>query len=262
MMINHNINQKKRWFGSKTFSSYEYPLATEAPEITQTTATEAPPSTRKICNNDDKLTELEVEHVRKLQKQHIRTDLEGSQPITLDIPKEIPSNVPASTLTVPETLITTLANGVRVVSQETYGQVCSIGVLGDFGSRHEDRVGTAHLVEMMAFASATTHYSHNIPQVLQDWGATHFANSGREQTLWCLDILRPNVERGMQLLQQVTLEPLLTTNDVEDAKQTMYYQALEMMPEVVLSEAVQQAAYGADQQLGKPHFCKNHYTQS
>jgi predicted Zn-dependent peptidase len=39
-------------------------------------------------------------------------------------------------------LITTLENGIRVVSQETYSQVCTVGVLTNVGSRHETVTGT------------------------------------------------------------------------------------------------------------------------
>lgn len=60
----------------------------------------------------------------------------------------------------------------------------------------------------------------------------------------------------MDLLAQTTLHPLLQDWEVDHAQQTMHFQALQMMPEMVLSETLQAAAYGTDQQLGKPHFCE------
>lgn len=63
-------------------------------------------------------------------------------PIDVVPPPYIPRNVPAQELEVPETMITTLDNGIRVVSQETYSQMCTVGVLTNVGSRHEKVTGT------------------------------------------------------------------------------------------------------------------------
>jgi processing peptidase subunit alpha len=262
------LRQQRRWFSQK-FSSYEYPLATEAPVVTKTTAEEAQKSASAhpwgkaspdpVDPFDDagNLSDLQVDSIRSMQKKYLVTNLRGSTKISLEVPSSVPPNVPASALEVPHTDITTLDNGLRVVSQETYGQVCSIGILGNFGSRHERELGTAHLLELMAFQSTRHHKdSFEIQQKLQDWGATSFANAGREQTLWCLDILRPNAEKGMDLLKQVVLEPLLQDWEIDDAKRAMEYQAMDVMPQVQLGEAMQLAAYGSDQQLGKTHFGK------
>ncbi|OEU16163.1 LuxS/MPP-like metallohydrolase [Fragilariopsis cylindrus CCMP1102] len=153
-------------------------------------------------------------------------------------------------------MITTLENGIRVVSQETYSQMCTVGVLTNVGSRHESVTGTMHLLETMAFGSTERFDGLEISNILQDWGATRFVSHSREQTLHCIDILRPNVQKGMELLSQVVLEPLITKapTEVEYAKEVMSFQAQEQMPELALGEALQAAAYGSDQQLGKPHF--------
>lgn len=113
-----------------------------------------------------------------------------------------------------------------------------------------------HLLETMAFGSTAEYDGLEITQLLQDWGATRFASHSREQTLHCIDILRPNLQQGMDLLTDVVLEPLIAASpeEVEFAKEVMMFQAQEMMPELALGEALQVAAYGADQQLGKLHF--------
>jgi hypothetical protein len=266
--------QHRRLFSAgEAFSSYQYPLATKAPQITKTTAAEAqsaaqstPPTSvpsdavRDASDRFDDsqtLSDFEKESILSSQKRHIPTAVVGSTKIDVQIPSYIPANVPAASLRVPETMITTLDNGVKVVSQETYSQMCAIGILGGFGSRHETTPGTAHLLELMAYQSTVSHPdSVHIQQKMQDWGATCYANSGREQTLWCLDLLRPNVEQGMDLLKQVLLEPLLLDSEIEDAKRTMHFQAEDIVPEIQIGEALQIAAYGEDQQLGKPHYGK------
>jgi processing peptidase subunit alpha len=124
-------------------------------------------------------------------------------------------------------------------------------------------IGTSHLLELLAFHSTPSWESSlEISHQLQKWGATSFATSGREQTLWCLDILRPNVEQGMSLLKEVVLESQIQPDEVEHCKLTMNYQAMDVMPEALLGEVLQEAAYGREQQLGKPHFCMYLYIMS
>jgi processing peptidase subunit alpha len=262
------------------FSNYIYPLRTEAPEITRTTAAEAaaareketsiPPlepeklgerlrlSQEETDRFDDLayLSPAQREDVKDQLKQQWKTSLKGSTKIEPTVPAHIPPNVPATELAVPKTEITTLDNGIRVVSQETYGQVSTIGVVADVGSRHEPQLGVAHLWELCAFSSTEQYPSAmDLQEMLQDWGGTRFVNTGREQSLVCIDILRPNVEKAMHVLQQVLLHPQFLPIEVEDAKRTMEFQALDLPPELVVEEALQMAAYGLDQQLGKPHFC-------
>ena len=133
----------------------------------------------------------------------------------------------------------------------------TVGVLTNSGSRHEKAQGTVHLLETMAFGSTKHLEGLQISEWLQDWGATRFVSHSREQTLFCIDILRPNVEKAMTLLSEVVLEPRIGDVNIEDfnlALDTMTFQAQEQLPQLVLGETLQRAAYGADQQLGKFHF--------
>lgn len=253
-----------------TFSVYEYPTRTEAPEITTTKATDAAVTSatttvngaNKIYKAEDPfddsgtLSAEERERLKSEQAKTLGSIKLSSLPITTTVPDFIPPNVSSGDLEAPETLITTLDNGIRVVSQETYSQMCTIGVLTNVGSRHESVTGTMHLLETMAFGSTERFKGPEITSVLQDWGATRFVSHSREQSLHCIDVLRPNVENAMELLSQVVLDPLISKApaEVEYAKEVMAFQTQEQVPELALGEALQVAAYGADQQLGKPHF--------
>lgn len=142
------------------------------------------------------------------------------------------------------------------ISQETYGQMTTIGVLTNVGSRHEPTPGIIHVLETMAFGSTKNFTGMEITELLQDWGATRFVSHSREQTLHCIDILRPNVRSAMGMLADVVLEPKISdaVEDFYHALDVMAFQAQEQMPQLVLGEALQVAAYGPDQQLGKLHF--------
>lgn len=252
-----------------TFSIYEYPTRTEAPIITTTNANDIiiedvdslqkPETTATDYDPFDDLGSLskaERDDIKQSQDTIMSNLPLSSVPITTDVPDFVPPNVPSEQLTVPETLITTLPNGIRVVSQETYGQMCTMGVLTNVGSRHEGKqTGMVHLLETMAFGSTSKFNGLEIAELLQDWGATRFVSHSREQTLHCIDILRPNVTKGMELLADVVLNPIVSANEeFYNAKAVLEFQAQEQMPELVLGEAVQVAAYGEDQQLGQLHF--------
>jgi len=137
---------------SSSFSTFEYPTRTEAPEIVQTNAKDLkdlPPqqqssSTKnKLYHPSDPFDEHDTidmteREERKQQldeifrQKQIGGQQEGEQqnpssssitssslllPITTTIPSFVPPNVPSDQLQVPETIITTLDNGIRVVSQ-------------------------------------------------------------------------------------------------------------------------------------------------
>lgn len=250
------------------FSPYQYPTRKEAPEISATTAKQAlesspprSPSPNKLYQQDDpfddsgSLSDDEIKKMKEKQQQELSSISLKSLPITPNVPDFIPPNFPSQELEIPQTHITQLPNGIRVVSQEVYGQMCTVGVLTNVGSRHETQEGIVHLMETLAFSS-TREYPQGlvINEMLQDWGATRFVSHSREQTLHCIDVLRPNVEKAMHLLSQVVLEPLFTENEIESCKEVLDFQAEEQIPELVLGEALQVAAYGQDQQNGRLHF--------
>jgi hypothetical protein len=103
------------------YSSLEYPFAKEPPEISKTIAAQirgqAPKLTKDLTppgasTANDPASDVSEARIRQLQSQELSP---GVSAITPEIPSEIPPNVPASQLETPETLITQLDNGVRVV---------------------------------------------------------------------------------------------------------------------------------------------------
>ena len=104
----------------ETYSSLEYPNATEPPEITKTIASQvrgqAPvqKSTTPLASLPDNVV-TDAVSAETLQSLRARPLSPGVSAIAKEIPPEIPPNVPADQLETPETIVTTLDNGVRVV---------------------------------------------------------------------------------------------------------------------------------------------------
>ena len=188
----------------------------------------------------------------------------------------------------PDLELTTLPNGVRVGSIENYSRVSSVGVLLDFGSRHEldqctvpsssssssnhtevvSTAGVNHLMELMAFQSTQFHTGSEIRNIMEHLGSAYFATSSREQMMYCVDVLRPNVNLAFGLLSETIKCPMLEELEIEEMKQVIQFQVMDIMPQVLMGEGLQMAGYGpldngsGDdgknnilQQLGRPHFC-------
>ena len=194
----------------------------------------------------------------------------------------------------PDLEVTTLPNGVRVGSIENYSRVSTVGVLLDFGSRHEtdgneivtpsatgndggegegkedngaiSTSGVNHLMELLAFQSTRTHSGEEVRDAMERLGGACFATSGREQMMYCVDVLRPNVGTAFGMLAETIKCPLIDDDEVEEMKRTMEYQMMDVLPQVLMGEGLQAAGYGPlppmvgggaarIQQLGRPHFC-------
>lgn len=119
---------------------------------------------------------------------------------------------------------------------------------------------------------------------LDDLGAIPTANASREQLLLSIDVLRNAVPEAMELFADTVLNPRFGTSsslglawlllcasvyvlcvltpspppaadedEVEEAKVVLGLHLEGMAPELLVKEAIQEAAY-AGQALGRPHF--------
>lgn len=78
--------------------------------------------------------------------------------------------------------------------------------------------------------------------------------------MYGVDVLRPNCAEAFALLAETVNCPMVYEEELEQMKQVIEFQLLDMDPRVLLGEGLQIAGYGAReggmQQLGRPHFCK------
>lgn len=255
----HSHDKGRRHFAVQaqqqvSYSENEFPDRREAPIISRTKAADVVLESKPQNGN--------VQH----------RSIPSTRRIGAERPAYIPPNVPIDSLEIPETKITTLSNGVRVGSMETYSQVSTVGVLLDFGSRHEldqytvpstnktvSTAGVNHLMELLAFNSTKNYDGMEIRNILESLGGATFAQSSREQMMYCVDVLRPNVNAAFNLLGETIQSPIVQEMEVEEMKQVIMFQTMDMMPQVLMGEGLQLAAYGPMagklQQLGRPHFC-------
>jgi Insulinase (Peptidase family M16) len=249
---------------SSMFSALEFPKATEAPIVTRTTAAHArlvtvtsPKDEHDVFDDAGTLSELERSSIQGAQRRMISTTLRNCKPVLSTPPDDIPPPTISCHQDIPTTMVSTLPNGIKVISQETYGHVCTVGILANAGSTMEKVVGTSHLLELTAFQSTSQYHNPiDIQETLQLWGATPFCHIGREQSLWCLDLLRPNVQKGFALLTDCVLNARYTEEEVIASQQIIGFQWTDKKAETMMTDALQRAAFGPDQPLGRHHFCK------
>jgi len=171
---------------------------------------------------------------------------------------------PASTGPIPDALpspaVTTLNNGVRVVTQETFQQATSLGIFIGAGSRNETgrNMGVTNLLEKMAFQSSEEFSKARIMYEIEMLGARDniFANRSRETMIYGADVLRDGAEDMMTILLNCIFHPKYDAAEVEEQKaiiQDVELKNLEQDPTTQAFEAFHRAAYG-DNTLGLPMF--------
>lgn len=171
----------------------------------------------------------------------------------------LPKLKPASQLKAPLTETSVLPSGLRVISQETYGQAATLGIFIDAGSRFEDddSVGVSHFLEHLGFKSTTSRSHAQLVREVEDIGALTTSSIGREQIIYTIDLLRDNVEKGLMLLADTILNVDLIPEEFEGIKAIMRIQTEDLLenPPAMLQEFIHAAAYGADTSLGRPLQC-------
>eukprot|EP00943_MAST-04B_sp_MAST-4B-sp1_P003517 g3517.t1 len=179
---------------------------------------------------------------------------------TLDIALSgIPELVPASNLEAPKTNITTLKNGLRVVTEETYGQCSTVGFLITAGSRFETpgkNQGVSHVLEQLAFKSTKNRTHAQIVREIEDLGIHPSLVAGREEFLYQMDVMRENVEQTLELLSDVVQNPIFKEEEMEEAKLITSLILEEMdMPQYLVNEELVTTAFGKDTPIGQPLLC-------
>ncbi len=160
-----------------------------------------------------------------------------------------------------ETKVTTLKNGLRVASQNKFGQFCTVGVVIDSGSRFEAKhfPGTSHFLEKMAYNSTVEFESKDsIMQVLEKYGGICDCQGSRDTMIYAASIHSKGLPSAVHLLSEAVLRPHLRADEVDFARQMIEFELedLEMRPdpEPILFEMIHSAAYRSNT-LGLPRFC-------
>jgi len=141
----------------------------------------------------------------------------GSQPASEALPG-MPQLRPGSSLAPPCLRTGALPSGLKVASQETYGQVCTLALFVEAGSmfEREEEVGACHFLEAMAFKATRGMDAHAVLRFTQQHGLSTGSVFNQEVILFKVDALRGSIKEALHLLAEATLHPRLAEEDMEE----------------------------------------------
>ncbi|XP_033227616.1 mitochondrial-processing peptidase subunit alpha-like [Belonocnema kinseyi] len=160
-----------------------------------------------------------------------------------------------------EPKISVLSNGLKVVSQDYFGQFATIGVAIDSGPRYEVAYpsGISHFLEKLAFNS-TKNFQNNdhIMLSLEKYGGICLCDASRDTFIYYASAERQALNTMTKVLGDIVLRPLLTEEELNLARQSIKFEidSLSTSPdqERLLLDMIHAAAY-RDNTLGFPQIC-------
>ncbi|XP_002736805.2 mitochondrial-processing peptidase subunit alpha-like, partial [Saccoglossus kowalevskii] len=159
-----------------------------------------------------------------------------------------------------ETKVTTLSNGLRVASQNKFGQFSTLGVFVNSGSRYEIdyKNGVSHFLEKLAFMSSSKFESRDhIMKELEKYGGIVDSQSSRDTMVYAMSVESTGLDAGVCVLADAVLHPLLTPEEIELAALTIQFELEDLRlrpdPEPLLTEMIHAAGYQGNT-LGLPRL--------
>ncbi|GMT34020.1 hypothetical protein PFISCL1PPCAC_25317, partial [Pristionchus fissidentatus] len=146
--------------------------------------------------------------------------------------------------------LTTLENGLKVVSQPSHGDFVTLGVAISSGCRYEAEYtkGIAHFLEKLGFASTPRRSSEEIFAALDKSSAIIDCQSTRDMTIFAASCHRSGVEDILEIIADAALRPCLLEEEIDAAKQTIVHENDEMRVRIetiepLMTDWLHQAAF-------------------
>lgn len=159
------------------------------------------------------------------------------------------------------TQVTRLSNGLRVASENRFGQFCTVGVVIDSGPRYELAYpsGVSHFLEKLAFQSTQSFGEKDVIfKELEQHGGICDCQSSRDTFVYAASADSRGLDSVSRILADVVLRPKLATEEVDMARQAVKFEleTLGMRPEQepILMDMIHAAAF-RDNTLGLPKLC-------
>jgi len=101
--------------------------------------------------------------------------------------------------------VTTLSNGLRVATKESFGEVASVGVFLDAGVRSEtaDTAGASYLIEKLALSGTAKRSKDVLEREVESMGGSLSMSTGREHSSYRLSCFKNDMKQGVDILSDL-----------------------------------------------------------
>lgn len=136
---------------------------------------------------------------------------------------DLSSEFPPFLLNVPPTSITTLPSGLRVATEEAFGETATIGVFIDSGSVYETEKnnGVAHFLEHMSFKGTAKRTRVQLEEEIENIGGVLNAYTSREQTVYYAKVFKKDVPLAVDILSDILLNSKFEPAAIENERSTI-----------------------------------------
>jgi len=146
-------------------------------------------------------------------------------------------------------VISTLPNGVRVATKQTFSEASSVGVFVDAGVRSEtkDTAGATHLLEQLAFTGTANRSQAAFESEVESLGALLSANAGREQTSYVLTLAGSgDLAQGVDIVSDFVTGPAIGNFEKERSSLLRNLEEQDQTPREVIEDRLHITAFRDD----------------
>ena len=158
-------------------------------------------------------------------------------------------------MTMATTRLTTLPNGLRIVTEHMPGlKSASAGVWVMAGGRHErpEQNGIAHFLEHMAFKGTKRRSALQIAEEIEDVGGYINAYTSREMTAYYARVLEADVGLALDVIGDIVLNPAFEKKEIEVERHVILQEIGQVLdtPDDIVFDWLQEVSY-PDQAFGR-----------
>jgi processing peptidase subunit beta len=108
-------------------------------------------------------------------------------------------------------LVSTLPNGIKVATKETFSELSTVGVFVEAGVRNEtpELAGVSYLIEKLALSGTTKRPAAKLAAEVESLGATMDVDVGREQSSYTITTGSKDMKQGFDILADVVTDPAI-----------------------------------------------------
>lgn len=154
-----------------------------------------------------------------------------------------------------DTIITTLPNGLRVVTRDMPGlHSATLGLWVSAGGRDEraEQNGIAHFLEHMAFKGTARRTALQIAEEIEDVGGYINAYTSRDTTAYYARVLQPDTALALDVISDIVLNPAFDQREIEVERGVILQEIGQSLdtPDDIIFDWLQEVAY-PDQAMGR-----------